>query len=227
MPLSIASLFCKAIMEDTYKDRGARKRLIQELRTKGIVDEKVLAAMLKIPRHFFIQSEFRSHAYQDKAFKIDAGQTISQPYTVAYQTQLLQIETGDKVLEVGTGSAYQSIILLELGVNLFTIERQEELFKKAHARISKFGYKATCILGDGSKGYIEAAPYDKIIVTAGAPVLPDSLISQLKVGGILIIPIGDSKIQKMHSIVKTSSTTFEEITLENFKFVPLIGEQAW
>ena len=154
MPLSIASLFCKAIMEDTYKDRGARKRLIQELRTKGIVDEKVLTAMLKIPRHFFIQSEFRSHAYQDKAFKIDAGQTISQPYTVAYQTQLLQIEPGDKVLEVGTGSAYQSIILLELGVNLFTIERQEELFKKAHARISKFGYKATCILGDGSKGYI-------------------------------------------------------------------------
>ena len=227
MSISNASLFCKAIMEDTYKDRGARKRLIQELRTKGIVDEKVLAAMLKIPRHFFIQSEFRSHAYQDKAFKIDAGQTISQPYTVAYQTQLLQIEPGDKVLEVGTGSAYQSIILLELGVNLFTIERQEELFKKAHTRISKFGYKATCILGDGSKGYIEAAPYDKIIVTAGAPVLPDSLISQLKVGGILIIPIGDSKIQKMHSIVKTSATTFEEITLENFKFVPLIGEQAW
>jgi protein-L-isoaspartate(D-aspartate) O-methyltransferase len=227
MPLSIASLFCKAIMEDTFKDRGARKRLIQELRTKGIVDEKVLEAMLKIPRHFFIQSEFRSHAYQDKAFKIDAGQTISQPYTVAYQTQLLQIEPGDKVLEVGTGSAYQSIILLELGVNLFTIERQEELFKKAHIRISKFGYKATCILGDGSKGYIEAAPYDKIIVTAGAPVLPDSLISQLKIGGILIIPIGDSKIQKMHSIVKTSATTFEEITLENFKFVPLIGEQAW
>ena len=227
MTLSIASLFCKALMEDTYKDRGARKRLIQELRSKGIVDEKVLVAMLKIPRHFFIQSEFRSHAYQDKAFKIDAGQTISQPYTVAYQTQLLQIEYGDKVLEVGTGSAYQSIILLELGVNLFTIERQEELFKKAHARISKFGYKATCILGDGSKGYIEAAPYDKIIVTAGAPVLPDSLISQLKVGGILIIPIGDSKIQKMHSIVKTSATTFEEITLENFKFVPLIGEQAW
>jgi protein-L-isoaspartate(D-aspartate) O-methyltransferase len=227
MTLSIASLFCKALMEDTYKDRGARKRLIQELRSKGIVDEKVLVAMLKIPRHFFIQSEFRSHAYQDKAFKIDAGQTISQPYTVAYQTQLLQIEHGDKVLEVGTGSAYQSIILLELGVNLFTIERQEELFKKAHARISKFGYKATCILGDGSKGYIEAAPYDKIIVTAGAPVLPDSLISQLKVGGILIIPIGDSKIQKMHSIVKTSAATFEEITLENFKFVPLIGEQAW
>jgi protein-L-isoaspartate(D-aspartate) O-methyltransferase len=227
MSLSNASLFCKAIMEDTYKDRGARKRLIQELRTKGIVDEKVLSAMLKIPRHFFIQPEFKSHAYQDKAFKIDAGQTISQPYTVAYQTQLLQIEAGDKVLEVGTGSAYQSIILLELGVNLYTIERQEELFKKAHVRISKFGYKATCILGDGSKGFSEAAPYDKIIVTAGAPVLPDSLISQLKVGGILIIPIGDSKIQKMHSIVKTSATTFEEITLENFKFVPLIGEQAW
>jgi protein-L-isoaspartate(D-aspartate) O-methyltransferase len=225
--LSKASLFCKTIMEDTYKDRGARKRLVQELRTKGIVDEKVLAAMLKIPRHFFIQSEFRSHAYQDKAFKIDAGQTISQPYTVAYQTQLLQIEAGDKVLEVGTGSAYQAIILLELGVNLFTIERQEELFKKAHVRISKFGYKATCIFGDGSKGYEAAAPYDKIIVTAGAPVLPESLISQLKIGGILIIPIGDSKIQKMHSIVKTSATTYEEITLENFKFVPLIGEQAW
>jgi protein-L-isoaspartate(D-aspartate) O-methyltransferase len=214
-------------MEDTYKDRGARKRLVEELRTKGIVDEKVLAAMYKIPRHFFIQPEFRTHAYQDKAFKIDAGQTISQPYTVAYQTQLLQIEKGDKVLEVGTGSAYQSIILLELGVDLFTIERQEELFKKAHNRIAKFGFKATCILGDGSKGYESAAPFDKIIVTAGAPVLPESLINQLKIGGILIIPVGDNKIQKMHSIIKTSVNTYEEIVLENFKFVPLIGEQAW
>jgi len=183
--------------------------------------------MYKIPRHFFIQPEFRTHAYQDKAFKIDAGQTISQPYTVAYQTQLLQIEKGDKVLEVGTGSAYQSIILLELGVDLYTIERQEELFKKAHNRIAKFGYKATCILGDGSKGYESAAPFDKIIVTAGAPVLPESLINQLKIGGILIIPVGDNKIQKMHSIIKTSVNTYEEIVLENFKFVPLIGEQAW
>lgn len=214
-------------MEDTYKDRGARKRLIGELRTKGIIDEKVLAAMYKIPRHFFIQSEFRTHAYQDKAFKIDAGQTISQPYTVAYQTQLLQIEPGDKVLEVGTGSAYQSLILLELGVELYTIERQEELFKKAHTKIAKFGYKATCILGDGSKGYASAAPYNKIIVTAGAPVLPESLISQLKIGGILIIPVGDSKVQKMHSIVKTGVSSYEEIILEDFKFVPLIGEQAW
>ena len=214
-------------MEDTYKDRGARKRLVEELRTKGIVDEKVLSAMYKIPRHFFIQPEFRTHAYQDKAFKIDAGQTISQPYTVAYQTQLLQIEKGDKVLEVGTGSAYQSIILLELGVELFTIERQKELFKKAHNRIAKFGYKATCILGDGSKGYESAAPFDKIIVTAGAPILPESLINQLKIGGILIIPVGDNKIQKMHSIIKTSTNTYEEIVLENFKFVPLIGEQAW
>jgi protein-L-isoaspartate(D-aspartate) O-methyltransferase len=214
-------------MEDTFKDRGARKRLIEELKTKGIVDERVLSAMLKIPRHYFIQPEFRTHAYQDKAFKIDAGQTISQPYTVAYQTQLLQIEKGDKVLEVGTGSAYQSIILLELGVELFTIERQTALFNKAHTRIAKFGYQATCILGDGSKGYESAAPYDKIIVTAGAPVLPEALIKQLKIGGILIIPIGDNQTQKMHSIVKTSATTFEEITLENFRFVPLIGEQAW
>lgn len=214
-------------MEDTYKDKGARKQLIKELKAKGIVDERVLDAMFKIPRHFFIQPEFRTHAYQDKAFKIDAGQTISQPYTVAYQTQLLQIEPGDKVLEVGTGSAYQSIILLELGVHLFTIERQPELFKKAHVRIAKFGYKATCILGDGSKGYAEAAPYDKIIVTAGAPVLPSALIDQLKIGGILIIPIGNSNTQKMHSIIKTSATSYEEITLENFRFVPLIGEQAW
>jgi protein-L-isoaspartate(D-aspartate) O-methyltransferase len=214
-------------MEDTYKDKGARKQLIKDLKNKGIVDSKVLDAMLKIPRHFFIQPEFRTHAYQDKAFKIDAGQTISQPYTVAYQTQLLQIEKGDKVLEVGTGSAYQSIILLELGVDLYTIERQEVLFKMAHQRIAKFGYKATCILGDGSKGYEKAAPYDKIIVTAGAPVLPESLINQLKVGGILIIPIGDSKVQKMSSIVKTGFNTYDVIVLEDFKFVPLIGEQAW
>ncbi|MES2381834.1 MAG: protein-L-isoaspartate(D-aspartate) O-methyltransferase [Bacteroidota bacterium] len=214
-------------MIDTYKDKGARKRLIGELRAKGIVDEKVLAAMLKIPRHFFIQPEFKSHAYLDKAFKIDAGQTISQPYTVAYQTQLLQIEKDDKVLEVGTGSAYQSIILLELGVHLYTIERQEALFNKAHKRIADFGYTATCIFGDGSKGYAQGAPYDKIIVTAGAPVLPQALIDQLKIGGILIIPIGDSNTQKMHSIIKTSATGFEEITLENFRFVPLIGEQAW
>ena len=214
-------------MEDTYKDRGARKRLVEELRTKGIVDEKVLAAMYKIPRHFFIQPEFRTHAYQDKAFKIDAGQTISQPYTVAYQTQLLQIEKGDKVLEVGTGSAYQSIILLELGVDLYTIERQEELYEKTKALFNQLKLEAYLFFGDGSKGLAEKGPFDKIICTAGAPTIPTNLLAQLKITGKMVIPVGDEKNQKMNLVTRISEKEFHTQELETFRFVPLIGEQAW
>lgn len=214
-------------MIDTYRDRGARKRLVEELRKKGIVDERVLAAMQVVPRHFFMDKDFRAHAYEDKAFRIGAGQTISQPYTVAYQSQLLQVEKGNKVLEIGTGSGYQTAILAELGANIYTVERQEALFKETVGRLHKLGYNVTCILGDGSLGYAEAAPYDKIIVTAGAPVIPEKLKQQLKTGGILIIPVGTGKLQQMHSVVRTGTNTFEDITLENFRFVPLIGQQAW
>ncbi len=215
------------MITDTYKDKGARKQLVRELKTKGIYDDKVLAAMLKIPRHFFMHKDFRHHAYLDKAFRIGEGQTISQPFTVAYQTQLLHIEKNETVLEIGTGSGYQASVLLELGANLTTIERHEPLHIEAQKVLKYLGYHANFICGDGSLGYTQNAPYDKIIVTAGAPELPKALIEQLKVGGILIIPIGDSKTQKMHSIIKTGKATFEDIELNDFKFVPLIGEQAW
>lgn len=213
--------------QDTYKDKGARRLLVKELREKGIVDEKVLEAIHKVPRHLFIHKDFRSHAYQDKAFPIGEGQTISQPYTVAYQTQLLHIEPNEKILEIGTGSGYQAAILIEMGAKLISIERQEKLFEKTRRLLHNLNYKAEFILGDGSKGYDAGAPYDKIIVTAGAPKVPQSLLNQLKIGGILIIPVGDSKIQTMHTLIKKIDGGIEDIELNQFCFVPLIGTQAW
>jgi protein-L-isoaspartate(D-aspartate) O-methyltransferase len=212
---------------DNYKEKGARKKLVELLRERGITAENVLKAIGKVPRHFFFDETFWNQAYKDIAFPIGDGQTISQPYTVAYQTELLHIQKGDKVLEIGTGSGYQTCILMELGAQVYTIERQANIYQHTIKVLPGMGYKANFYLGDGSKGIEEHAPYDKIIVTSGAPVLPEALIKQLKIGGILIIPIGDNQTQKMHSIVKRSATTFEEITLENFRFVPLIGEQAW
>jgi protein-L-isoaspartate(D-aspartate) O-methyltransferase len=214
-------------MLDTYKDKGARRQLVQELRQKGIIDEAVLGAMGRVPRHFFIHQDFRYHAYIDKAFPIGEGQTISQPYTVAYQTQLLNVQPNDKVLEIGTGSGYQAAILAELGAELYSVERQEKLYKKAKSLLLKLGYKIHLLLSDGSMGYAAQAPYDKIIVTAGAPWVPDTLLAQLKIGGILVIPVGDNQTQVMHSIVKTGENTYEDIALDAFKFVPLIGTKAW
>lgn len=213
--------------QDTYKDKGARKRLIEELKQKGIIDKSVLEVMLKIPRHLFIHKDFRSHAYQDKAFPIGSGQTISQPYTVAFQTQILHIEKGDKVLEIGTGSGYQAAVLIEMGVNLVTIERQEALYLKTKKLLTDLGMKANFILGDGSLGKYEDGPFDKIIVTAGAPKVPMALINQLKIGGIMIIPVGNEEEQIMHSLVKKTDGEIEAIPLTKFRFVPLIGEQAW
>jgi protein-L-isoaspartate(D-aspartate) O-methyltransferase len=213
--------------EDTYKDKGARRLLVKELREKGIIDEKVLEAIHKVPRHLFIHKDFRSHAYQDKAFPIGEGQTISQPYTVAYQTQLLHIEPNDKVLEIGTGSGYQAAILIEMGAKLISIERQEKLFEKTRRLLYILNYKGEFILGDGSKGYESAAPFNKIIVTAGAPKVPQNLIDQLKIGGTLIIPVGDNKVQTMHTIIKKVDGSLEDIELNQFRFVPLIGTQAW
>jgi protein-L-isoaspartate(D-aspartate) O-methyltransferase len=213
--------------QDTYKDKGARRLLVKELREKGIIDERVLAAIHKVPRHLFIHKDFRSHAYQDKAFPIGEGQTISQPYTVAYQTQLLHIEPNDKVLEIGTGSGYQAAILIEMGAKLISIERQEKLFEKTRRLLFNLNYKGEFILGDGSKGFESAAPFNKIIVTAGAPKVPQNLIDQLKIGGTLIIPVGDNKVQTMHTIIKKVDGSLEDIELNQFRFVPLIGTQAW
>ena len=212
---------------DNYREQGARKKLVGLLKEKGISDERVLTAIEKVPRHYFFDQTFWTQAYKDIAFPIGDGQTISQPYTVAYQTELLHIKRGDKVLEIGTGSGYQTCILLELGANVYTIERQENLFRRTKQVLPQIGYQAHFLCGDGSKGIPEHAPFDKIIVTAGAPIVPEILLKQLKIGGILVIPVGDEKAQKMLTILRISETDYEKIELDTFRFVPLIGDQAW
>ena len=212
---------------DNYREQGARKKLVEELKKKGIEDESVLKAIRKVPRHFFFDETFWNQAYKDIAFPIGEGQTISQPYTVAYQTQLLHIKKGDKVLEIGTGSGYQCCILLELGAKVYTIERQEKLYERTIQVLPYMGYKPTFFLGDGSKGITEHAPYDKIIVTAGAPLVPDVLLKQLNIGGILVIPVGDAETQKMVTILKTAENDYEKHVLDSFRFVPLVGDKAW
>src|SRR6201996_2617248 len=182
---------------DNYREQGARKKLVEELKKKGIEDNNVLAAIGKVPRHFFFDETFWNQAYRDIAFPIGEGQTISQPYTVAYQTELLHINKGDKVLEIGTGSGYQACILVELGADVYTIERQEKLYERTTQVLPYMGYKPNFFLGDGSKGIEAHAPYDKIIVTAGAPMVPEELLRQLAIGGILVIPVGDAETQKM------------------------------
>jgi protein-L-isoaspartate(D-aspartate) O-methyltransferase len=212
---------------DNYREQGARKILVEELRKKGIEDENVLKAIGKVPRHYFFDETFWNQAYKDIAFPIGEGQTISQPYTVAYQTQLLHIQKGDRVLEIGTGSGYQACILIELGAKVFTIERQEKLYKHTGEILPKIGYHARFFIGDGSRGIPKRAPYDKIIVTAGAPTVPDELLKQLKIGGILVIPVGDQSTQKMVTVLKTAKNDYEKIVLDTFRFVPLVGDKAW
>jgi len=212
---------------DNYREKGARKQLVDILKKKGIDDEGVLKAIGKVQRHYFFDETFWNQAYKDIAFPIGEGQTISQPYTVAYQTQLLHIKKGDKVLEIGTGSGYQACILLELGAKLYTIERQEKLYERTIQVLPYMGYKPKFFLGDGSKGIAEHAPYDKIIVTAGAPLVPDVLLKQLNIGGILVIPVGDEESQKMVTILKTAENDYEKHVLDTFRFVPLVGDKAW
>lgn len=212
---------------DNYREQGARKLLVKTLEKKGIQDAAVLKAIGKVPRHFFFAKTFWNQAYKDIAFSIGFGQTISQPYTVAYQTELLHIRPGDKVLEIGTGSGYQTCILLELGAEVFTIEREENLYQRASKVLPYMGYHPTFFLGDGSKGVPEHGPYDKIIVTAGAPMVPNVMLSQLKIGGILVIPVGSEKEQKMMTVLRTGENEYEQIELDTFRFVPLVGEQAW
>lgn len=212
-------------MKDTQKHQGLRRQLATVLKEKGIEDENVLAAIKKIPRHLFIDSSFEAHAYQDKAFPIAAEQTISQPYTVAFQSQILAIKPREKVLEIGTGSGYQTAVLLELKAEVYSIERQQELFKKTTLLLPKLGYRAKkLIFGDGYKGLPEIAPFDKIIVTAGAPFVPKTLLAQLKIGGKLLIPVGD-KTQIMTLFIRKSAKEFEKHELGNFAFVPMLEEK--
>lgn len=214
-------------MKDSYRHRGMRRQLVKTIEAKGITDQSVLEAIGKIPRHFFFENALVEHAYEDKAFPIGAGQTISQPYTVAFQSQLLEIKKGDKVLEVGTGSGYQALVLLALGATVYTIEYQRTLYEETKRFLPKMGYHPHFFYGDGSKGLPSHAPFDKIIVTAGAPAVPDSLIDQLKVGGILVIPVGDEKTQQMLRITKVSGDKVRSEQFHDFRFVPLKGDKGW
>jgi len=212
-------------LKDTFKHKGLRQQLVSVLVDKGIKDEAVLKAIGNIPRHLFMDSGFLDHAYQDKAFPIAADQTISQPYTVAFQTELLQVKKGDKILEIGTGSGYQAAVLCELKAKVYSIERQQELFKKTSKFLPKLGYRAKkLIFGDGYKGLPEEAPFDGIIVTAGAPFVPKPLLGQLKIGGRLVIPVGDD-IQVMTLIIRKGSKEFEKQELGDFRFVPLLEDK--
>lgn len=213
---------------DNYRERGARKKLVNFLRSeRKIEDDEVLKAIEKVPRHFFFDETFWHQAYKDIAFPIGEGQTISQPYTVAYQTQLLHIKPNDKVLEIGTGSGYQTCVLLELKAKVYTIERQEKLYERAKLFLNRMNYNPEFFLGDGSRGIPKHAPYDKILVTAGAPFVPEDLLKQLKVGGVCVIPVGDEHSQKMITVFRVNENDFEKIELDTFRFVPLVGDKAW
>jgi len=209
-------------MEDSYLHKGLRKKLVYEIKSKGISDERVLNAIGKVPRHLFMDSGFIKFAYKDQAFPIKAGQTISQPYTVAFQTSLLNIEAGDKVLEIGTGSGYQTAILFELGAKVFSIERKKELFIEAGSLLKKLGYKARLFYGDGYKGKPTYGPFNKILITAAAPNIPEDLKDQLHTGGRLVTPVGDSNFQVMKLIEKVRDDQFEISNHGQFVFVPLL-----
>lgn len=226
MPEKMAFLCQNCMLEDNYKQRGLRNKLVKMLEKKGISDPRVLAAIGKVPRHFFFENALLEHAYQDKAFPIGEGQTISQPYTVAFQSEKLEIRPGEKVLEVGTGSGYQACILVEMGARVYTIEYNRNLFEYTKSFLPQMGYNPYFFYGDGSKGLPAKAPYNKIIVTAGAPVIPKALTDQLADGGILIIPVGDRESQRMVRIRKSGDKLLKE-DFANFAFVPLLGEQGW
>ncbi|MFZ1529135.1 MAG: protein-L-isoaspartate(D-aspartate) O-methyltransferase [Ferruginibacter sp.] len=209
--------------EDTYRHKGMRKKLVDSIREKGITDERVLEAMNNIPRHFFLDTALDNIAYEDRAFPIAEGQTISQPYTVAYQTELLQVKPQEKVLEIGTGSIYQATVLAEMGAKIFTIERQKKLFEKTKDFIFKNKYpNIKFFFGDGFEGLPTYAPFDKIIITAAAPYIPPRLIDQLKPGGKMVIPVDAGGTQRMLRLTKTEDGSFTEEQFDNFSFVPML-----
>jgi len=209
--------------EDTYRHKGLRKKLVDILKEKGITDNNVLNAINNIPRHFFLDSAFDEIAYEDRAFPISDGQTISQPYTVAYQTQLLQVKPNDKVLEIGTGSIYQASVLAEIGTKVFTIERQKNLFEKTKQFILRSKYSnIKFFYGDGFEGLPTYAPFDKVIITAAAPFVPPKLITQLKTGGIMVIPVDEGPHQRMLRLTKNADGSYTEEAFENFSFVPML-----
>lgn len=214
------------ILEDNYRHKGLRKKLIEIIRKKGIEDEAVLKAMEAVPRHFFFDSSFLEFAYEDKPFPIGSGQTISQPYTVAYQSQLLKVKKSEKILEIGTGSGYQACILAEMGARVFSVERQKQLYQKAKEFIPQLNYPIKLFYGDGYKGLPSFAPFDKIIITAAAPYIPEALKDQLKKGGIIVAPVGSGSVQIMTTLSKISDSEFEMKEHGQFRFVPLLGDKA-
>ena len=212
-------------MKDTFRHKGLRQILVDELIGKGISDQLVLSMINEIPRHLFMDNAFVQFAYKDKAFPIGSGQTISQPYTVAFQTELLQLNPYEKVLEVGTGSGYQAAVLIGMEANVYTIERQKELFTKTKDFLPKLGFNCNFYYGDGYKGLDKFAPFDKIIITCGAPNIPQGLIKQLKVGGRMVAPIGNGDVQVMHLIEKLSETEIRTTTHGEFSFVPMLNNK--
>jgi len=213
-------------MIDSYRHKGMRKKMIEELRLKGISDENVIKALDEVPRHWFLEEAFLNFAYENKAFQIGCGQTISHPYTVAFQSQLLEIKKGDKVLEIGTGCGYQTSILVKMGAKVYSIERQRPLFLETKKRLQEIRMRAQVFYGDGYKGLPTFAPFDKIIVTAGAPYIPEDLVAQLNPNGIMIIPIGEGK-QIMNKITKDSEGKIYKTELGEFAFVPMLEHKKW
>jgi protein-L-isoaspartate(D-aspartate) O-methyltransferase len=213
-------------MQDTYRHKGLRKRLVDEVRSKGIADDRILEAIGNIPRHLFLDSSFMEFAYQDKPFPIGHGQTISQPYTVAFQTELLEIKKGDKVLEIGTGSGYQACVLLEIGARVYSVERHYQLYLKTKKLMASLNYAPKLFYGDGYKGLPSFAPFDKILVTAAAPDIPPALIEQLKTGGILVIPVGKGQTQVMMKVIKMEDQVVEQQEHGFFRFVPLLKDKS-
>ena len=211
-------------MEDNFRHKGLRKQLINLLREKGIKSEAVLEAMGKIPRHLFLDTAFLNFAYEDKAFPIGAEQTISHPYTVAFQTELLELAKGEKVLEIGSGCGYQTALLCELGVKVYSIERQKELYDKTKRFLPKLGYRPNLYYGDGYLGKESFAPFDKIIITCGAPFIPETLLKQMKIGGIMIIPVGE-EVQEMIKVIRINENNFEQKKFGDFKFVPMLADK--
>lgn len=213
-------------MIDSFKHKGLRKKLVNIIKEKGIADPDVLHAVDTVPRHLFLDSSFVEYAYEDRAFPIGFGQTISQPYTVAFQTELLQVSRGDKVLEIGTGSGYQACVLIEMGAKVYTVERQKSLYLRTKSFLPSIGYKPKMFYGDGYKGLPLYAPFDRIIVTAGAPYVPEELLKQLTTGGILVIPVGKNEVQTMHTYKRLDEDNYDKKEHGTFRFVPLLKDKT-